>query len=198
MCESINRRVQEVNLAGRHVRYLGAGVIEGGVECVATTDAAVFVGTASRSSGAAQHVWVFDAVSGLCTRRFGEPGSEPGFLNSCLGIRCSPDGMRIALAEFSNRRLSVFHSNGTYEFTCGAGRMKGPADVLFSRGGDLIAADPSSHCVFVFSAVDGALVHELGQHGSGPGQFQSPIALAVHGSALYVVDENSARVQVFE
>ena len=59
-------------------------------------------------------------------------------------------------------------------------------------------ADYGNHRICVFSADGSMLLRSWGSEGTGDGQFKYPTALAVRGSRLYVLDNSSPRVQVFE
>ena len=64
--------------------------------------------------------------------------------------------------------------------------------------GEYVVADCHNHRVCVFSPDGSELVRSWGVEGTGDGQFQYPVALAVAGQHLYVMDHCNDRVQVFE
>jgi len=61
----------------------------------------------------------------------------------------------------------------------------------------LIASGKSSHRLVVFDADTGEPLRTFGDEGSGPGQFNRPNGLAVHGDHLFVVERDNHRVQMF-
>jgi sugar lactone lactonase YvrE len=63
-------------------------------------------------------------------------------------------------------------------------------------GGTIYVTETAAHRVVVIQA-DGGM-HHLGRRGEGPGEFNFPTALAVHGSALFVADTLNFRIQRFE
>jgi 3-phytase len=60
----------------------------------------------------------------------------------------------------------------------------------------LIASAKSSHRLVVFDADSGERVRTVGSEGNGPGQFNRPNGVAVHGDHLFVVERDNHRVQV--
>jgi 3-phytase len=62
----------------------------------------------------------------------------------------------------------------------------------------LIASAKSTHRLVVFDADSGARLREFGSRGDGPGEFNRPNGLAVHGDHLFVVERDNHRVQVLE
>ena len=73
----------------------------------------------------------------------------------------------------------------------------GPKDVQFAPNGELLVADYSNHRVCVFSADGDTLLRAWGTQGSADGQFESPTALALADSKLFVLDRDyhSGRMQ---
>lgn len=63
----------------------------------------------------------------------------------------------------------------------------------------LFVADAANHCVQVFSLESGAWSKTIGRRGTGPGEFQFPVAVAVGPEdQLYVVDMINGRAQIFD
>ena len=60
----------------------------------------------------------------------------------------------------------------------------------------LIATAKSTHRLVVFDADSGERVRTVGSQGDGPGQFDRPNGVAVHGDHLFVVERDNRRVQV--
>ena len=60
----------------------------------------------------------------------------------------------------------------------------------------LIASAKSSHRLVVFDADNGERLRTVGSEGDGPGQFNRPNGVAVHGDHLFVVERDNHRVQV--
>lgn len=196
---------QEITLSGSHVRTIGGkGWFKKGLDgeahgIAANNDVLVVTTTGTRG------VWVFDLTSGKLVRSFGEKGGEEGQLDHPDGVRFTPDGGHILIAEGSSRpargRLSLFSLNGDFVRCMRAWALEGPADIDFAPSGDILVVDSYRHHICVLSPEGSTLLRWFGHWGtaSAPrdGDFQSPVALAMHRGQLYVLDGNSARVQVF-
>ncbi len=134
-------------------------------------------------------------------RSISSEGSGPGQIGTfCEGLRFTLDGLVIVAAEHKNARLSMFRaSDGCFIKHIGDGVVAGgPNDVLFAPNGELLVSDFRDHRVCVFSADGDTLLRTWGTKGATGGQFLNPTALALADSKLFVLEYNSARVQVFE
>lgn len=186
-----------MTLAGVHVRTIGAGIIDGEVSCVAVSADLIAAGTYEGK------VFLFDFASGELLRSIGEEGEAEGELTSCFGIRFTPDGGHVLIAEFSNNRLSLFTSTtGAFVRCVGVGTLACPCDVDFASNGDIVVAEYNSCRICVFSPDGSTLERSFGSEcdddtSDAPGQLKSPTALALHVCRLYVLDERSERLQVF-
>ena len=136
------------------------------------------------------------------TRKFMQIGSETGSAarGGTEGLRFTLDGVYILVAEYSNKRLSKFRvSDGAFvDFYCAGQVSCHHKDVEIVPSGEVIVADWGTHSVFVFSTDGRTLLRTWGTEGTTDGQFKRPTALALVGNKLFVLDWNSARVQVFE
>lgn len=80
----------------------------------------------------------------------------------------------------------------------GAKYLNDPFDVAFARNGDLLVADQDCHRICVLSSDTGEFTTSFGACGTEAGNFMAPMAMAVSGGRLYVMDSSSPRVQVFQ
>jgi hypothetical protein len=195
VCEYGNDRVQELTGLGeaepQHVRfipikYAWAIALHGDVLAVGTD-----IGT----------IELLSYASGALIRSISVIGSGPDRMGDrCAGLRFTPDGRFVVAAEQDNKRLSMFRaSDGGFAKHIGAGVLaNGNKDVQFAQNGELLVADFYNHRVCVLNADGDTLLRTWGTHGSADGQFKLPTALALVDSKLFVLDFNSARVQVFE
>jgi hypothetical protein len=149
-----------------------------------------------RGSGA---VWEAVRVIG---GGFGRPGSRDGQLARPYGLRFSGDGSAICVADWGNRRASVFRvGDGGFARHMATG-LNYPLDVEEVEGGWLVACLSSDTVEFVGDGISGrrpSLGKAGGGPGSGDGEFWSPVALTVVPGLGLVVreDANSGRLQVF-
>jgi len=197
VADQVNMRVQEVTLAGGHVRFIGVGKIDAPIAGLATNGELIAVGKVDFDSNG--RILLFRVASGELVRRFGDCEEAEGQLKYCDGFRFSPDNRHIVVAEGDpNHRLSVFTVEGAFVRCVGHGELGWPSSVDFTSSGDVIVCDTFHHRVCVFSLSTGALLRTWGKEGEADGEFEYPRALQVHRGLLYVLDEWSPRVQVFQ
>jgi hypothetical protein len=137
---------------------------------------------------------------------FGRPGKADGQLRMPLGLRFSGDGTAIYVTDHDNNRASMFRVvDGGFVRHFATG-LSSPYDVEEVEGGWLVACGRSHRVEFVGD--DGAggvsggrpsLGKAGGGYGSGDGEFNFPVALAVVPGLGLVVREwdNGGRLQVF-
>jgi DNA-binding beta-propeller fold protein YncE len=129
--------------------------------------------------------------------QFGESGFDDGefFLPTTIAISA---GVQVYVADTGNRRIEAFTRDGDF-----LGGWEIP-DVAFSYIGVALAADGSVYVTDASPQVqkfDGAGIFQLafGSQGSGPGEFNEPKGIAVHGNGdVSVVDSDNSRIQTFE
>ena len=191
VAEYVNNRVQEFTVSGESVREFQVQE----AWSVACNDEVVVIGSLRSGTGVVE---VFDYGSGAKMRAIVKYGSAVGEVDYPEGIRISPDGTMLLIAEDSGR-ITRFTLEGVFVDVLGVGVLgRGRKDVEYGMPGEIVVADFDHHRIVVFSEADGSVLRTFGSHGDRDGQFASPTALAVHGSQLYVLDKESARVQVFE
>lgn len=138
--------------------------------------------------------------TGRLIRSFGVRGKNPGQIgDGASGLRFSPDGTRLLVAEFSNQRLSMFTPAGAFVQNIGVGLFKnGFKDVEFTAAGDIIACDQQDCAIRVFSPDGSTLVKEWKTFNADMGRVNwnlcFPNAIAMVGSTFYVMDESELHV----
>jgi hypothetical protein len=191
-----NKRVQEVTLEGNHVKFIGAGVINDGVWAVAIHDDVVAVGkyVSKYLCATSSRIMLFSYASGALLGQF----HDVHFL--CVtGMQFTADGTHLVIADDRNSNVLLITTEGVFVRYIGTGVLGGGCnDVAFNSAGDIVVADCYKHRVSVFSHVDGTMLKSWGSFGNGIGEFKNPRSLAISRNRLYVLDYNSARVQVFE
>lgn len=150
----------------------------------------------------ARVVHVFDVPNGKYSELM-EVGD--GVLQKPLGVDVDRQG-RVYVADGTHRYVFVFDPSGKY-----SKRIGGPS--FFDRlssvtvdpdGKRIYAVDiggvsSQNHRVRVFDVDTGAHVMDIGQRGTGAGEFNLPRDLAIgRDGRLYVVDGGNFRVQVFD
>jgi DNA-binding beta-propeller fold protein YncE len=192
VCDSGNNRVQQLTVVGEYlssftVRQPVSIAVQGDIVAVGTDDGLIKIHSLATCE---------------LIRRFGSDGDGPGQIGRyATGIRFTPDGTFLLVAESSSGHLSLFTVVGVFVKHIGAGVLHVHAwgsynDVSLGAGGEIIVADSRNHRICVFSPNGDTLINTWGSRGTADGQFEYPDALAVSGSYLFVMDKS--RVQVFE
>ena len=176
VCDLNNNRVQQWTVAGE---YLSSFAVRSPFSIAVHCDM-IAVGTVNGP------IEIHSLATGELIHRFGSRGAGPGQIGLyATGIRFSPDGTCLLIAECSHGRLSLFTVDGVFKFVkrVGAGvGSDGYNDVSFGAGGEIIVADCDNSCICVFSPDGDTLIKAWGSKGAAAGQFEYPTALAVFGS----------------
>ena len=189
VCDLDNNRVQQLTGAGE---YLSSFAVQGPISIAVRGDM-VAIGTVNGPI----EIPVHSLATGELIHRFKFCAKRGQIGNCATGIRYTPDGTRLLVAELNNRYLLVFTVEGVFvKRICTGILSKGDKDVSFGAGGEIIVADKDKHRICVFSPDGATLIKIWGSRGTTAGEFQYPNVLAVSGSYLYVMDKT--RVQVFQ
>jgi hypothetical protein len=205
--------VHVVDVVGRtHAGYLAPPGSIAGPRGVAASGTSPLVAVSAWKGDSGGHVVVVYRGSGVLWEAvrvigggFGDPGSRDGQLSMPNGLRFSGDGTGIVVADYGNRRASVFRvGDGGFVRHMATG-LGSPYDVEEVEGGWLVAFVDSHTVEFVCDGVggDGGGRPTLGKAGGGAGsgdrKMNYPTALAVVPGLGLVVreDGNDGRLQVF-
>ena len=128
-------------------------------------------------------------------RSFGQPGSGNGQLRRPEGVAVDAEGL-MYVANCGNHRIEVFREDGTFVRQFGTGERCSPWRVTVNN--QLVyVSESSNHRIAIFT-LEGQLIRTIGSRGSGPGQFNSPGAVAFSPDGdMYVVDYTIHHIQVF-
>jgi hypothetical protein len=205
--------VHLVDVVGRsHAGYVAPpGSIAGPRGVAASGTSPLVVISAWKEWDSGDHVVVVYRGSGAAWEAvrvigggFGGPGARDGQLNMPYGLRFSQDGTSVCVADHWNNRVSMFRvADGGFVRHVATG-PGGPFDVEEVEGGWLVACGRSHSVEFVGDdgAVDAgggrpSLDKAGGGKGSGDGEFDFPVALAVVPDLGLVVRELRGRLQLF-
>jgi len=163
-----NNRIERFDTAGKFVAIWGWGVADG------------------------------SAAYQVCTSncRAGTSGSGPGQTSAPAGV--ATDGTTVYVAEWSNKRIEKFDLDGGFAGQWPIPGGEHPARVTVTAGKVYVSTAEDHVWRFDQNGTpdntwDGDGV--AGSHGSGPGQFNGPEAIAADGSSVYVTDTLNNRVQ---
>lgn len=111
---------------------------------------------------------------------------------------------RIAVADTHYHRIVIFTADLTGEVSHmfgtkgqGPGQFIFPVAVTQDPDGFLYVGEYGEKQRIQKFTVDGTFVTEFGEHGTGPGEFQSPRKILWRDGTVYVVDAFNNRLQVF-
>jgi WD40 repeat protein len=194
-------RVQELTLAGEHVRFIGEGMLDNqaifGI-CMHGDIVAVGKSGAGNDTG---RVVLFTYSDGACIRKFGDFGFDEGQIRHASGLSFSPDGTHILVAEYAYQ-VYMFTTDGVFVKTIGLGHLgHGNYNDVLCSGSNIFVADSGQHRVCVFSLETGELIRTWdSRHLSldSPDYFKYPTALAVYQNKLFVLDAGGPKVRLFE
>ena len=69
-----------------------------------------------------------------------------------------------------------------------------PYNIAVHDSGDILVASFSDHCICVFDK-NGRKKAQIGSHGNGQGQFNSPLGIAISGDVMFVAENGGNRIQ---
>jgi DNA-binding beta-propeller fold protein YncE len=139
-------------------------------------------------------LWIFDR-QGKRSIEVRQAGDDA--LITPVAVAPGPDG-GVFLADSSLAKVFLFDRDGKLVRTI-AGGLKRPAALAYDNfDGRLYVADSAGQRIVVFSR-GGAKLLSWGQRGTGPGEFNYPIGIAVRGPGpVLVTDGLNYRVQAFD
>ena len=205
VAENRNHRIQEVTLAGDHVRFIGVGAVDDGMYCAVDTNDELIV-TAKSNSTTNDRVLTFDVASGALLRAFGVFGTDPGqLMKFCAGVRFTAGDTHIAVAQRASGsgpgRVGLFTVEGGFVSVIGGKHdLKCATDVEFADNGDMVVVDCVPMKVFVYSHKGDApssLQHVYDSTNCGA-ELRNPYAVVKCDGLWYLLEWNNKRVLVFE
>ncbi|MFZ5640360.1 MAG: 6-bladed beta-propeller [Bacillota bacterium] len=126
---------------------------------------------------------------------FGKNGTSKGEFRFPYGIVADDSG-KLYVSDLYNGNIQVFSKDGNFIRYFGSSADFRKPTGLFMDGKQLYVTDVATHKVSVFD-LQGKKVREFGKKGKGPGEFNSPNAVAVANGNIVVSDSGNDRVQVF-
>lgn len=82
-------------------------------------------------------------------------------------------------------------ADGNFIGHFGEGKLKSPCDVDFVPNGDILVDDSSNRRIVVFSPDGSSILRSF------KGTFEFSTVITCHAGLLYVLDQNSDRLEVF-
>lgn len=196
-----NQRLQDVTLAGEHVRFIGEDVFE---SSVAGVDCSKDFIVASQPDETEKDIVVFDFRTGALLRSFStfdRTATVAAATDSgCCGLHISPDGYHVVVAQFLTNRVSVYSllSGQLLRRFGECDELTEPQAVCFSDAGEIVVANTGYNRICVFSPGHGGMLREFGSRGEDDCTFNTPNAVCCVKGRLYVLNRDSDGLQVFE
>ena len=110
----------------------------------------------------------------------------------CLAVDC---GGLVYITNFCNNRIEVHREDGTLVRQI---RLAGQPCNVTIYNQQVYVVDTDNHRISIYT-MQGHLVRHIGEHGSGPGQFDLPVAVSLSPDGdMYVSDNHNHRIQVLD
>ena len=125
---------------------------------------------------------------------FGSKGNDNGQLEGPYGITIHLD--KVYVADFTNKRISVFQTDGQFPSSFGSDHLEGPRDVSIDSNDQLLIADYLSHRIYTFT-LNGDLVKKFGKYGNCPGELNQPLSVATTCNKKILISDKNHCVSIF-
>ena len=197
LVDRVRYRVQEVTLSGKHVRFIGKGVV-GRASGVAANDK--YIAVSSCEEEADTPIMLFDAVTGAHVRSFGD---VRGYFSA---LRFTRDGSHIIALEKGSPLYSLEDRDRIAMFTIGGEFVKhfggdfehltSIEDIEVDHVGNIIVSEGfGSHNILVYSPDGSTLLQKWGlAHGKSKGRNARMLATSRCSDLLYVLHQDEAVV----
>lgn len=142
-------------------------------------------------------VFVFDGKTGALLARWGA-----GQFIMPHGLTVDPQG-KVWITDVAHEQVMRFSPDGRLELVLGergvggsdAGHFGRPTDIAFAKGEVFIADGYTNHRIAVF-APDGRFLRQWGEAGGGKAGLETPHAIAIADSKVFVADRENGRIRV--
>jgi DNA-binding beta-propeller fold protein YncE len=178
-----NNRVQVLTPRLDFSAYVGVGELDCPTGVCADDDVIVV-----SQVGAVHCISVFSRDDGALLRRFGSRGSGDGELFNPRGLCFMSGHGHVAVAEWSNDRVSVFSVDGEFIRHVGVGPLTNPIAVAASALDELVVADCDNRRIVLFDA-SGEVAKTMGD-----GDFAG---VALHGGTIFAQDCDGEKCVLF-
>ena len=193
VADTWNHRVQKFDLDGNFLRQWSAEPSFWGPRGIAVSPDGQRIYLTDTGN---KKVFAYDP-DGQELARWGEEGSKNGEIIEPVGIAVDDEG-QVYVADTGNRRVQVFDPDGKFVKVLSVSGWEEfySEPYLAISGPDLFVTDSYNHRAARYR--DGQLIYSWGTSGSGNGEFNRPIGIAVDSQGLvYVADTLNHRIQQF-
>jgi tripartite motif-containing protein 71 len=202
VADSQNGRIQKFTANGAYITQWGSPGSNPGQFSAPVGIASSDAGEVYIADSGNNRIQVFD-LSGNYRRTWGTVGTGPGQLSTPGGIAYDNKRDLVFIVELGLPRVQVFSSSGApygvwAESTSGPCQLAKAMAIATDQRGDVYVVDRDNNRVAQFDD-NGRCLGTIGSLGSGDGQFNSPLAVAVDRKSgqIFVTDEGNNCVQRF-
>ncbi|MGB9721753.1 MAG: T9SS type A sorting domain-containing protein [bacterium] len=103
---------------------------------------------------------------------------------------------KLWIANIVSQTLNRFSAQGNFEFRFGAS-FSLPSGIAFDNSDHIWVSDRLHHKIKKLDS-SGNLLFEFGTKGSGYGEIDRPIGIALYGGKIYIADSKNNRISVFD
>ena len=138
------------------------------------------------------------SLDGQMLSSFGSPGSSDGQLKEPYGIALG--NSKVFVCDFRNHRIAVFSTAGTWlkNFGTHQSAEQDTHGIAVDAEGNIFISYHQSNVIYKFSP-ELSFIKSFGSAGSGDGQFNGVLEMAIGSNQLlYVIDHSGHRVQYFD
>ena len=125
--------------------------------------------------------------------KFGSQENGQGCFNRPYDVTFGSDGL-VYVTDNGNKRVCVWSEEGAFKRDF---RTKFAPNYIAAYDSHLFITSYFSNTIMVYG-LQGELVHEFGEIGSDPGQFERPEGICIDNTGMvFVADNRNRRIQVF-
>ena len=147
--------------------------------------------------GGNHRVQKFDiSAHGKQILQFGSKGAGDGELDGPFGIAVHQYTDKAYIADFHNKRIAVFNTNGQFCHSFGQDCLSGPQDVTINPTNQVLVADHVSHKIYTFT-LDGEFISKFGQQGTSEGELNCPLSITTTWNERILISDENHCVSIF-
>ena len=133
--------------------------------------------------------------NGTYLSSFGGSGSTPGKFLSPFGVTVGPTNVYVTDNSLQSGNITEFTETGAFVCAWGATNLGEPAMLAVDSSSNVYVADNFYGDIVKFSPCSNKPLWQSGSIGSGPGQFNGPVGVALDQTNVLVGDSENFRIE---